>query len=308
MNITSNLFTKLAICLWLIFQVFAISCSKTERKDKDVYINNVKKTQFNKTQFNAEKLIITKVHKTGVANWVNQVYDEIFEVKDRQTIDRFDTLLKKNLVQDYFNTIPEYSIAYYDKNYNYDVLRVSVRSDYDTVFVFDDHFQFYFKIHKRKWENLLIKSTRISNREIKLFDLNAARRILKYCTINNLPVVLNPDYQKNWPYFDGQFVFTVKRVGKAFGYDEIENNIKRNYPKDKYVLSYGSGSVCSCPNCEDCLHETSVTIICNKSFYTKFNLYKPKSFYDDYYADFNVLGSEIQLLQLDSILSKEPKR
>lgn len=299
--------------LLIVAGLVLLSCSEPPRsidnKSSITSTSQDKNSRKSKSQPDPQKLIITEIKKNGTKNWSVSDYENVFELSDTNVMNEFDRLLAKNYVSEYFNNIPEYSLLYFCGSHNCRQYRADTSLIKDTVILFNDGFQFHIKIAIRDWNNLLQRCERIQSQQMELFDLNSARKILEYCDQRRIPIILDGDYQDKWPDFDGEFQFNVTKIQGYVNEKEIYNNIKTNFPDDRYEIKLtGSGWTCSCPNCKDCKHECTFTIYCDQKFYDKFNLYQPKSWFDEYYATFKVLGTPEELEEVNNMTRANSKK
>lgn len=250
-----------------------------------------------------DRLIITKIQSNGIKNRSDLNFENITQISDLTVIKEFNALRIKNLKKDYFNRIPDFKISLLNKNQFHGSLLIAISKEKDSVFISDESYQSFSKIKFSDWNNLMVKGKNISYKNIKLFNLKTARNIYNYCNKNNLPVVLKNDYQEIWPKYDGQFKFVISRVENDLKEKEIICGLKTKYKNDNFkILTSGWNYTCSCSDCNDCLTEITFTIYCNKDFYDKFDVVKPKSWFDEFYADFEVIGNKIELEKLEKYL------
>ena len=142
-------------------------------------------------------------------------------------------------------------------------------------------------------------------KNIKLFDLKIARDIYNYCNSHGLPVVLKNDYQKEWIEYDGQFKFNITKIENDIEEKEYICRIKHKFKNDKFkIKTSGWSYTCSCKDCNDCMNELTFTIYCDKEFYNKFDLVSPKSRFDEFYAEFEVIGDQKELFNLEKYLTQ----
>lgn len=263
-------------------------------------VNNKINTSDKKLNFKTDKIIFARDVNTGNNFWGISDFKYISQITDSSKINYFENLLDKSYKKGYC-CCPNrgYSILFFDKTNNYKTYFIDTVGSQDYL-IFTTDYQFSHSITKSDWNNLLKSSQIISNREYFLCDLTYAREFFQFTRKNNLPVINSLRSSDMWVTKDGYFKFTTTRVAKNLTENEIVDNIKDKYPGDNYKIEIsGSNRLGSTSDCSDCYTEYTVTIFCNKEFYDKFDLYKPKSYYQPFCAEFLVFGSKEQLASFD---------
>lgn len=286
--------------LILFVLLILFSCKKENFDCEDIIENNrVYKTS------ETDKFIITGIEMNGLKKWDNLDLNKISEIKNDTVIKEFVELYEKNFVREYFNRTPNFEISLLSKNKFIGAFLISISTKLDYVYIYDSSYQSYSKIKYSDWTKLLNSSSDKTYKNIKLFDLKIARDIYRYCNSQNLPVVLKNDYQKEWIEYDGQFKFNITKIEDEIEEKEYICRIRHKFKNNKFkIKTSGWSYTCSCKDCNDCMNELTFTIYCNKEFYNKFDLVSPKSRFDEFYAEFEVIGDQKELFKLEKYLTQ----
>lgn len=282
---------KFLLCINLVF----VSCNE----QKQTVIPPVKEQKI------AQKIILHKTDKFiitdfasevgyGDTTWVNSKYNPAYETTDTSVIKKFEQLLKDKKKKKYC-CCPSRSfiLSFFDNNKNYKSYVIEILKEKDSILVYDYSYQFSSKISKNQWNDLLKKSKKLIAYHSFSCDLNNSRMVFKYAKENKLTIAYNYKDSREWPYYDGDFKFTVSKFGKKLTENEIKDNIRKAYPNIEYKVELSNYyELCGSydPNVDDCKTKYTVTISCSKDFYNKFNLYQPKSIYSKFCPNFLILG------------------
>lgn len=289
----------------IIISAIFCSCSEINKKSTDKEFKLTKTQEV--TQNETNKIIIARDVNIEDNFWGPSNFDRFYEITDTVTIREFEDFLKKTYKQGYC-CCPDrgYNIMFYDNTNNYKTYFIDTVESKEDLLIYSYSYQFSHKITKSEWHHFLSTAKKITSNEYFICKLNVARRLHQYTDKNNLLIINSRRSSEKWIKYDGHFKFTVSRVGEKLTEQEIISNIKKTYPNDQYDIEItNSTQMCGSSNDNTCLWEHTVNISCNKSFYDKFQLYQPKSFYKTFCPEILVLGSEKSLQGLDSIVEKE---
>jgi hypothetical protein len=199
-----------------------------------------------------------------------------------------------------------YTVSLYSGTEEYETLFVDTVTSRDQVQIFESDYQHSYLVNRKDWLSFLSKTRRISFNEYFITDLEAARRVFNYTREHDLPVITSNRVSKEWMHFDGSFTIKIADIGGEINEHEVYNKIMRTYPKDSYkVETISEYRMCGSYSGDDCYNELILRIFCDKDFYDKFNLYGPRSYYEEALAEFYVLGARERLNALDALATKE---
>ena len=236
------------------------------------------------------------------------------ETKDKNVIKDFKRLLNDSIKTGYCCCPKKMiTISFYDKttkiqdyyvDTNLDEQYADVTDEY--VQIFEPGFQFSYLIKKSDWASFIDKTFEITFNEYYINNLNKARELYDYTIKNNLPIITSSRTCKEWKDFDGEFQFKVADVGQEINNEEIFDNIEKAYPNDYYSIEEISRyQLCETSGGNDCIEKKVFTVYCDKWLHDKFDVYTPKSFFDQAVAEFYVLGSREELDKIDKMVKKE---
>lgn len=233
--------------------------------------------------------------------------DIIYETSDSTILNQFDKMLNDSFKTGYCCCPREnFTISFYDKTNNYENYYVDTLEYRDTVIIYQVSYQFSFLVNKSKWSAFLKQMNTISFNEYFITNLKKARIVYDYTLKNDLPIITSNRVSKEWMLYDGDFKFKVSFVGEDVDLEKIYDNIKKAYPKDKYKIEQISRyRHCGSSKKNDCYEEYVFQVFCSKDFYDRFEIYEPKSAYEDALAEFYVIGSREKLDKIDAIAEKE---
>lgn len=199
-----------------------------------------------------------------------------------------------------------YTIAFYDKTNNYKNYYVDTAEFIDKIRIFQTSYQYSYIVDKIKWIRFLNKLEVIDYNEYYTSDIKKARKVYEYTIEKNLPIINSNRCSQEWMNFDGDFKIKVATVGDYLEETQVYKNIKKAYPNEKYKIEKISRyQMCGSHVGNDCYEEIVLQIFCNRNFYDKFKIYSPKSFFDEAFAEFYVLGTRKELNKIDSIAERE---
>lgn len=263
-------------------------------------------------KFQCNRIIISLYDNTTPESQSDKSYSPfstelIYETTDKKTLMDFEQMTRQAERTDYC-CCPDrnYTISFYDKTNNYENYFVDTVEFKDKVRIYQSSFQFSYIVDKIKWSRYLTDLKKISFNEYFISDLKTARNVYTYTIENDLPIITSNRVSKEWMTFDGDFKVKVAVVGEKLDEAKVYANIRKAYPKDTFKIETISHyKMCGSYDGHDCYEEVILQIFCNKDFYDKFNIYTPKSFYDEAIAEFYILGTREKLNQIDKLAKKE---
>lgn len=265
-------------------------------------------THDNKKIFNTTKIILAEYFQEKYNFWGQSNYSNVIEWSGAEQIEKFEKLLKETIQSSNLGYPTQgFVLTFYDKDLNYRTYFIDTLESKSFVEIYNITFEFSHKIPKAKWKEALRWGKRITKNEYFISDLKIARKVFDYAIKLNLPVVYSYRFSNNkWPLYDGEFKFTASRAAKDLSIEEVINNVKKIYPKDKFCIEVTNyNRICGSYDGNDCITECTYTISCDTAFYRKFDIYKPKSYYRPLIAEILVLGTKESLKGLDKIAEKE---
>ena len=297
----------------LILLLF-INCSEKPKNETKRFLEEdlTDNYSFEKNKSKCNRILVNYYDK--VIPYQNKTLDyspfsieRVYETIDIEKINQFNKLLKNSEKTGYC-CCPNrnLTISFFDKTKEFDNYFVDTVEFKDKVRIYQRSFQFSYLVKKEEWQKFLDKIETITHNEYFEIELKKAREVYKYCQTQNLIIKTSNRVSKNWMEFDGEFKVKISDVGVEIDENEILNKIRKNYPNDKFEMeiisqsqNYGNDEK------ENGYLELIIRIFCNKTFYDKFKLYGPKSYFEKTYAEFYVLGSRENLNKIDKILKPE---
>jgi hypothetical protein len=231
----------------------------------------------------------------------------IFETKSEKIIEKFEQMTS-DAERTGYCCCPDhnYLIAFFDGKVNYKEYFVDTLEFADKVRIFQISYQYSYIVDKKTWTEFLDMLDQISFNEYFLTDLEIARGLYALAEENDLQIISSNRFSKEWMHFDGDFKIKVGAVGQHLDEAKVYENIKKAYPDDIFKIEtishYKMGGTY---DGKDSYSELILQIFCNKGFYEKFNIYTPKSYFEEAKAEFYVLGSRGDLNKLDRIAKEK---
>lgn len=297
----------------LILSLTIFSCQQNSQ-DKQNRTKETKGTSKKNAEpkFSCSRILVSFYDNNVIPSKSNKNYgtfstELIYETKEQKIIDEFVQMTRLAFRTGYC-CCPKrnYTISFYDKTNNYEDYFVDTIEFKDKVRIYQASFQFSYIVEKVKWRNYLTKLNEISFNEYFITNLKTAREVYAYTIEKDLPIITSNRFTKEWMNFDGDFKVKVAVVGEKLNEAKVYQNINMAYPKDKFKIeTISQYQMCGSYDGHDCYEEIILQIFCNKDFYDKFEIYKPKSFYDTASAEFFVLGTRENLNKIDNITQKE---
>jgi len=226
-------------------------------------------------------------------------------------------------VNKYYDLFTNKSNAGYNLSQSRDLILTFIDSSYrrktffvDTVMydnevlIYPSNYNNCSTMDKTEWNNLIKKGEIVANKNYHISDLITAKKVLKIIKESNLTILKNGVMDNLWEIYEGKFYVQISKIGKSepkdFSEETILSNIKKVYPNDHYT--FGSSNryqMCGSYDGHDCVEEYTIEINCNREFYDKFNLYSPKSYFDNFYASFLALGDSLDLQKINEIIKNK---
>ena len=312
---------KTTFCKFICILLFLSNCDKketdgaiieggtiTDEQYGDIFNENEPYKTYEKNKGECNKILISTYESIINNDNVKSKYAPFSIIKNYEIIDitRFDLLLKSAIKTGYCCCPKQnLSITFYNKSNKIDTYLVDNTQFKDTVIIFDQGYQFSYRITDKKWKKFLNESEVLNHKEYLTAQLNDARKIFNFSLKNNLVLETSNNVSKYWMYHDGEFYLNIKERGHELRAIDVVKKIKEGYPKNKIkveVIYQKHNYKPDKSEYYDC--EIEMKIYCSKNFYNKFKMHKLKSSYKETKAEFCVLGRIETLNKINNVLSE----
>lgn len=293
-----------------ILCLLLISCSKQTTKEHTKLESSKPSTKIVKKEIKASSPALIFISDyVWRSNYNNSHLKTTLFQNDKEVLNQIKDTLKRYKVNRYSFLPTPHSFQftiYDDKSFVIQNYYVDTSFKKGKVLLIPTHFQHRHELPISSWEALKTNFNNASKEDFFLLDLKEARQVSSIAKEKKLLILNQQSENRMWPYFDGEFAFSSIKIGNREEDSEIHNNIFSSFPQDSFqiISSNYKTWVRQVESIGESHHETIIKISSDSSFYDKFNIYSPKTFFKKYVANFVLIGTKNELETVKAILKK----